>query len=193
MLGHLSLPASGGAADQLSFGPFYDDSPSYSPDGSQVAFVSDRDGSEGNIFLLSLKSHQIVQVTHEEYAGRPVWSPDGASLVYLRYARLPARDRPAVVARVPVAGGRPEIVSAPPRRIGQPFYLPGAQLAWPVLERDNQSESDLTRIEVLDAQGMVSTLKTLTASVDRVIPNADGYYCHRVTGPRGCSIPVSSS
>src|SRR5579862_9269899 len=50
MLGHLfRVPAAGGAAEQLTFGPAYDDEPVYSPDGTELAFVSDRDGGESNI------------------------------------------------------------------------------------------------------------------------------------------------
>ena len=57
MLGHLfRVPAAGGTAEQLTFGPAYDKEPVYSPDGAALAFVSDRDGSESNIFLLSLRT-----------------------------------------------------------------------------------------------------------------------------------------
>ena len=49
LLGHLLvLPVEGGDAEQLTFGPYYDARPAVSPDGTQVAFQSDRDGSEGN-------------------------------------------------------------------------------------------------------------------------------------------------
>ena len=41
MLGHLfRVPAAGGVAEQLTFGPYYDKEPAFSPDGSKVAFVS---------------------------------------------------------------------------------------------------------------------------------------------------------
>ena len=88
MLGHLfRLPVEGGTAEQLTFGPYYDTDPVYAPDGTRVAFVSDRDGSEGNIFVLELATGQITQVTHESWAGRPTWTPDGHAIVYLRFAR----------------------------------------------------------------------------------------------------------
>ena len=74
MLGHLfRLPVEGGTAEQLTFGPYYDSDPVFSPDGNRVAFVSDRDGSEGNVFVLGLADGQITQVTHEPWAGRPAW------------------------------------------------------------------------------------------------------------------------
>jgi Tol biopolymer transport system component len=57
MLGHLfRLPVAGGTAEQLTFGPYYDTDPTSSPDGNSLAFVSDRDGSEGNVFVLAVLS-----------------------------------------------------------------------------------------------------------------------------------------
>ncbi len=48
MLGHLfRLPAEGGEAAQLTFGPYHDTDPAVSPDGTRVAFGSNRDGSDG--------------------------------------------------------------------------------------------------------------------------------------------------
>jgi Tol biopolymer transport system component len=51
-LGHLfRLPVTGGAAQQLTSGPFYDAAPVISPDGTKVAFISDRKvSSQGNVF-----------------------------------------------------------------------------------------------------------------------------------------------
>src|SRR5688572_29830316 len=84
------LPIKGGEAEQLTFGPYFDANPTFSPDGQLLAFDSDRDGSEGNIFLLDLSSKEVTQITRDEWADRPAWSPDGRSLIYLR---LSGRDR----------------------------------------------------------------------------------------------------
>lgn len=184
MLGHLfSLPSTGGTANQLTFGHHYDSEPVFSPDGSQIAFTSDRDDSEGNIFVLTLKDSHVVQLTHEQCSGRPTWSPDGKWIVYLRYERA-LRKRPAVVSRIPAQGGRAEIVNAPPRRIGSTFYLSDGRLGWSVIERDGQSADYLTRLETLSSEGWVSTLQAIPGLVDRVIasPGDDLLYCHRVVG-----------
>ena len=127
MLGKLfRLPAEGGEAAQLTFGPYYDTDPAISPDGSRVAFVSDRDGSEGNVFVLELATGQVAQLTHEPWAARPAWSADGEAIVYL----LLVRDRPgaestpqhsvpetvpALIRRVSLDGGEPETLAASPR------------------------------------------------------------------------------
>jgi len=128
MLGHLfRLPVAGGTAEQLTFGPYYDIDPVFSPDGARVAFVSDRDGSEDNIFILELTTGRITQVTREPRAARrPTWTPDGRAIVYLRFER----DHwlaPALVRRVPLNGGDPETLSAPPRLFRSVFYLSDAR------------------------------------------------------------------
>src|SRR5215510_10639449 len=70
LVGHLfRLPVSGGVATQLTFGPYYDSEPVFSPDGSRIAFVSNRDGSDGNIFVLEISTGKVTQVTHEYQAG----------------------------------------------------------------------------------------------------------------------------
>jgi hypothetical protein len=84
LLGHLfRLPADGGSATQLTFGRFYDCEPAVSPDGARIAFASDGSGSERDIFVLELSSMRIRQMTHENYADRPVWTPDGRSITYI--------------------------------------------------------------------------------------------------------------
>src|SRR3990172_1344842 len=64
MLGHLfRLPVTGGTAEQLTFEPYYDSDAVFSPDGKRLAFVSDREDSDRNIFVLELATAQITQVT----------------------------------------------------------------------------------------------------------------------------------
>jgi len=193
ILGHLfRLPVEGGDAEQLTFGPYYDTDPVFSPDGNRVAFGSDRDGSEGNIFVLDLATRQIAQVTHEPStgrvnlnpgAGRPTWTPDGRAIVYLRFVRevVPFREEAALVRRVPLSPGEPETLSAPPRLFRSVFYLPDGRLAWTVVEREGPSSTHTTRIEAMSPQGTVSTVRTLSGYVDHVVvtPTGDGLYCRR--------------
>ena len=83
LLGDLyTIPFAGGDATSLTEGMAYDSQPRYSPDGSQVLFVSDRDGSE-NLWLIDVESKATPQVTDtpaDNYES-PDWLPDGDYVV----------------------------------------------------------------------------------------------------------------
>ena len=101
----IRVPSSGGSATQLTFGPYYDSDPAISPDGSRIAFVSDRDdGSDGNLFVLDVASGKMMQLTHEFQVGMPAWSADGKTIAYLSYLRR--EEYPAGQAPGFTGGGR---------------------------------------------------------------------------------------
>ena len=196
MLGHLfRLPVEGGEAEQLTFGPYYDTDPVFSPDGSRVVLVSDRDGSDGNVFVLELATGQITQVTREAWAARPAWSPDGQSIVYLSLVRevlgvtpLPNHSIPdtvpARVRRVAVNGGQPETIFAAPKLYRSINYLPDGRLVWTVIElkmEDNQTPRATSRIEARDSNGDISELYTVPGYLEplEADPTGNGFYGRR--------------
>ena len=74
-------PSNGGPARPLTAHPGRDSAPKFSPDGKEIAFVSDREGSP-QIFTIPLEGGIPRQVTHHT-AGALVqeWTPDGQSLL----------------------------------------------------------------------------------------------------------------
>ncbi len=74
------------AFTRLTSGDWDDMAPALSPDGSRLAFASNRNGY-WNIYTLDLGSAAVVQLTDSpEYKGDPSWSlPDGAFLTYDTY------------------------------------------------------------------------------------------------------------
>ena len=48
-----------------------------SPDGKQIAFDSDRDGTRG-VYVADADGQRVRRVSGEGYAAVPSWSPDGA-------------------------------------------------------------------------------------------------------------------
>jgi len=57
-------------------------SPSWSPDGAKLAFVSDR-GGKPQIYVLDMKSRQVKRLTFEgQYNTTPSWSPKGDLIAY---------------------------------------------------------------------------------------------------------------
>jgi hypothetical protein len=56
--------------------------PSWSPDGSRIAFVSDRGGNP-DIWVIDTDGENLVNLTqHEEKDHSPAWSPDGAWIAF---------------------------------------------------------------------------------------------------------------
>ena len=78
---------------QRTFGGWDDREPVYSPDGSQVAFASDREnagqqrGSQGyDIFVLEVASGDVRRLTEAALNRshyQPAWSPDGSEIAFV--------------------------------------------------------------------------------------------------------------
>ena len=90
LLGDLyTLPVTGGAAKRISSGQAYDMQPSFSPDGKQLVFVSDRNGSE-NLWVSDADGSNARALTtgeRENYVS-PAWAPDGQYIVATKGAQL---------------------------------------------------------------------------------------------------------
>src|SRR5687768_12305739 len=56
----------------------------WSPDGSQIAYVSDRDGSS-DIFVMSADGSNQRRLTYHGSNQFPVWSPDGSQIAYISH------------------------------------------------------------------------------------------------------------
>lgn len=62
-----------------------DYAPTWSPDGNQIAFTSNRDGDD-DIYLLDIATETLTNLTNNQVSDTaPVWSPNGEKIVY--YAR----------------------------------------------------------------------------------------------------------
>ncbi|HEX5694673.1 MAG TPA: amidohydrolase, partial [Arenimonas sp.] len=83
MLGDLYLlPAAGGQARRISSGAAWDVQPRFSPDGSEIAFTSDRGGGN-NLWRMKADGSGATQVSKEDFRllNNPYWTPDGQYLV----------------------------------------------------------------------------------------------------------------
>ncbi|MDE0074127.1 MAG: amidohydrolase family protein [Gammaproteobacteria bacterium] len=86
LLGDLyTLPIEGGTATPLLTGPAFESQPRFSPDGTEIVFVSDRSGGQ-NLWVLAADGSDTTQITrgNDNLYTSPEWSPDGDYLVASR-------------------------------------------------------------------------------------------------------------
>ena len=71
-----------GELTRLTFNEAFDGSPTWSPDGTQIAFQSKRDG-DSEIFVINVDGTGERRLTFNDRADiDPVWSPDGSHIAF---------------------------------------------------------------------------------------------------------------
>jgi Tol biopolymer transport system component len=92
LLGDLYLlPIAGGAAEPLTQGMAFDSQPRFSPDGSRVVFVSDRDGAEA-VWTIGVDGSEPRKLSDDGKGylfASPAFSPDGSHVVVSRSGWTP--------------------------------------------------------------------------------------------------------
>ena len=77
-----TMPISGGTPTRISAGFAWEVHPRWSPDGSRIAFTSDRGGGD-NIWIMNADGSDKRALTSEKFRlmNQPSWSPDGRYIV----------------------------------------------------------------------------------------------------------------
>ncbi|MDB4875318.1 MAG: Amidohydrolase [Gemmatimonadetes bacterium] len=90
LLGDLyTMPVTGGTAKRITSGPGWDQQPRFSPDGSQIVFVTDRSGAK-NVWIANAdgtKPHAITKSDRINFSS-PIWAPDGQYVIAARSGQL---------------------------------------------------------------------------------------------------------
>lgn len=75
--------ADGSEPVRFTSGPKRDSAPRWSPDGSRLAFLSDREGEAAQLYVMPADGDEGHRLTSLELgAGPAVWSPDGTAILF---------------------------------------------------------------------------------------------------------------
>ncbi len=124
-----TVPAAGGRASRLTTQPSYEASPVWSPDGSKIAFSSDRHGNH-DVFVMDAAGGPATRLTFDSASETPeAFTPDGAEVLYSAAIQAPAtsaafpsgRLTQLWAAKADGSGVRRQVAATP---VEMPVFLP---------------------------------------------------------------------
>lgn len=153
-----------GDTTQLTFGNWNDTEPSWWPDRSRIAFVSNR-GGNSDIFVINADGSGLMQLTAtREIEGDPAVSPDGKTIAYTAETPLKEGLPTRRLYLLSVEGGEPRPLTEGPGNDSFPDWSPDGRFL--AFERDEPGEWE-TAIYLWDAKtGTASALDLPATSAE---------------------------
>lgn len=190
LLGDIYIaPITGGTPTRIAEGLAWEVQPRFSPDGSRIAFTSDRGGGD-NIWLMNADGSDKRQLTDEDFRllNQPTWSPDGQFIAAKKHFTTGRSLGTGEVWLYHISGGSGVALVERPneqhqKELGEPIYAPDGEAIYytrnitpgPIFEYAQDSNQDLFNIERYDlASGEVTTAVSGLGGAVRPTPSPDG-------------------
>ena len=195
-----TMPVAGGTPTRVAEGMAWEQLPRFSPDGTRIAFTSDRGGGD-NIWIMDANGANKFELTDEKFRllSQPSWSPDGRFIVARKHFTTQRSLGTGELWLYSLAGGSGAALverksKALQKELGEPVYSPDGSAVYytrnvtpgPIFEYAQDSNGDVFDIEKVDvATGVVSTVASGAGGSIRATPSPDGKrlaFARRVNG-----------
>lgn len=184
-----TMPIEGGEATAISTGMAWEIQPRFSPDGTRLAFTSDRGGAD-NIWTMDTDGSDAEQVTKEKFRllNNPTWSPDGRFIAARKhFTTSRSLGTGEIWLYHTSGGGGVKLVKRPnetfQKELGEPMFAPDGKSIYfsKNTTRGNQfiyaQDSNTTLFEILEYDmetGETSTAVSGYGGSVRPTPSPDG-------------------
>ena len=198
------MRADGSDLERLTDDPAYDDQAAFSPDGSQIVFVTTRADGTADLWILDVKTRHAKPLTSGPGGDfRPAWSPDGKWIAFSsdRESSLPmAKGRWEHLHLVDIYLVRPDgsglkRLSRHGDFCGSPkwsrdsksvvAYCMSAEDTWTYRVRVVDGETTLMRIDIGSGEAKPLTAGPGVKIFPSVLPSGEVAYIRRDTQARG--------
>ena len=203
MLGDIyTMPITGGTATNIASGMAWEIQPRFSPDGTRIAFTSDRAGGD-NIWTMDIDGENKEQVTKESFRllNNPTWSPDGQFIAARKHFTT---SRSLGVGEIwlyhKTGGSGVQLVKKPSeahqKELGEPMFSPDGDYIYysqnitpgPIFEYAQDSNTELFQIKRYEMEtGEIHTSAGGAGGAVRPAPSPDGKYLAYVKRVRAAS------
>lgn len=190
MLGDIyTMPITGGTPTRIAEGLAWEVQPRFSPDGSRIAFTSDRGGGD-NIWVMNRDGSEMRQLTEEDFRlmNQPTWSPDGRFIAAKKHFTTQRSLGTGEIWMYHVSGGGGvQIVKraneALQKELGEPIFAPDGSAIYytrnttggNTFEYAQDSQTGIFAIERHDLEtGEVTTTVDGFGGAVRPTPSPDG-------------------
>ncbi len=153
----------GSELKKLTDNLYMDTGSSWSPDGSKIAFISERDGS-WEIYVMNPDGSGQTRLTNNTASDTlPLWSPDGTKLLFTRLGSSEggSSKMSTEIYIMNADGSGQKRLSSEPGTVTEPSWSPDGKKIVFVSQRDGNNE-----IYVMNADGSEQKRLTNNTAVD---------------------------